>query len=72
MKILITGATGYLGKLLAIQLVKQGHQIVCCARSLNRVHENKEVGVLVQWIQFDFLRTETLSKIHPILMRLTT
>ncbi|MFV8358390.1 NAD-dependent epimerase/dehydratase family protein, partial [Flavobacterium sp. XS1P32] len=30
MKILLTGATGYIGKRLLPLLVEQGHEIICC------------------------------------------
>ena len=41
-KILLTGATGYIGKRLLPVLVAQGHQIYCLVRDKNRfvVHEN--------------------------------
>jgi hypothetical protein len=32
MKILLTGATGYIGKRLLPLLVEQGHEIICCVR----------------------------------------
>jgi nucleoside-diphosphate-sugar epimerase len=31
MKILLTGATGYIGKFLPL-LIEQGHHVVCCTR----------------------------------------
>ena len=36
MKILLTGATGYIGKRLLPVLLQQGHQVVCCVRDQNR------------------------------------
>ena len=36
MKILLTGATGYVGKRLLPVLLQQGHQVVCCVRDKNR------------------------------------
>lgn len=36
MKILLTGATGYIGKRLLPVLVEAGHHVVCCVRDLNR------------------------------------
>ncbi|MDQ3395280.1 MAG: NAD-dependent epimerase/dehydratase family protein, partial [Bacteroidota bacterium] len=32
MKILLTGATGYIGKRLLPELIAQGHEVVCCVR----------------------------------------
>lgn len=36
MKILLTGATGYIGKRLLPVLMEQGHTVVCCVRDKNR------------------------------------
>ena len=36
MKILLTGVTGYIGKRLLIQLLEEGHHIVCSVRDKNR------------------------------------
>jgi len=37
MKILLTGATGYIGKRLLPVLIEQGHQVICCVRDKNRL-----------------------------------
>lgn len=37
MKILLTGANGYVGKRLLPELLKQGHQVVCCVRDKARL-----------------------------------
>lgn len=36
MKILLTGATGYIGKRLLPVLLEQGHEVICCVRNKNR------------------------------------
>ncbi len=36
MKMLLTGATGYIGKRLLPVLIEQGHTVVCCVRNKNR------------------------------------
>ncbi len=36
MKILLTGATGYIGKRLLPVLIDQGHEAACCVRGKNR------------------------------------
>ncbi len=36
MKILLTGATGYIGKRLLPVLLEQGHEVICCVRDKNR------------------------------------
>ncbi len=35
MKILLTGATGYIGKRLLPVLIELGHEVVCCVRDSN-------------------------------------
>jgi uncharacterized protein YbjT (DUF2867 family) len=36
MKILLTGANGYIGKRLLPVLINQGHKVICCVRNKNR------------------------------------
>lgn len=62
MKILLTGATGYIGKRLLPVLIAQGHKVVCCVRDKNRVpsegvynHQN------VTLFEVDFLKDITIS-----------
>ncbi|MDO8897665.1 MAG: NAD(P)H-binding protein, partial [Bacteroidales bacterium] len=57
MKILLTGATGYIGKRLLPELIEQGHQVVCCVRDKQRVPregiwQNPDVSL----IEIDFLK----------------
>ena len=63
MKILLTGATGYIGKRMLPELVKMGHQIVCCVRDVQRFNPPKELKKNIEIIEVDFLKTKTLSKI---------
>jgi uncharacterized protein YbjT (DUF2867 family) len=63
MKILLTGATGYIGKRLLPILVAQGHEIICCVRDKNRFYAPKEFLSNITIIEVDFLKTETLSAI---------
>ena len=42
MRILITGTTGYIAKRLALQLVEDGHELICCVRDLNRIPDEIE------------------------------
>ena len=60
MKILLTGATGYIGKRLLPILVAQGHEIVCCVRDKNRFYFPKEFEKHIEVIEIDFLKKETL------------
>lgn len=63
MKILLTGATGYIGKRLLPILVGQGHDIICCVRDKNRFYCPEEFRRNVTVIEVDFLEIETLNKI---------
>lgn len=59
MKILLTGATGYIGKRLLPILVTQGHEVICCVRDKNRFHCPIEFRKNVTVIEVDFLKIET-------------
>jgi uncharacterized protein YbjT (DUF2867 family) len=63
LKILLTGATGYIGKRLLPVLVEQGHQIVCCVRDKSRFHPPKSVKKSIEIIEIDLLKPDTLSAI---------
>ena len=63
MKILLTGATGYIGKRLLPILVTQGHEVICCVRDKNRFYAPKEFLDNITIIEVDFLKIETLTAI---------
>jgi uncharacterized protein YbjT (DUF2867 family) len=63
MKILLTGATGYIGKRLLPILVAQSHEIICCVRDKNRFYTPKEFEKNVEVVEIDFLKEQTLSAI---------
>ncbi len=63
MKILLTGATGYIGKRLLPILLENGHQVICCVRDVNRFNPPKSFLPLIEVIQVDFLDTASLDKI---------
>ena len=63
MKILLTGATGYIGKRLLPELIKQGHQVVCCVRDRNRFNPPEALLPNIEVIEVDFLKEESLSNI---------
>jgi uncharacterized protein YbjT (DUF2867 family) len=63
MKILLTGATGYIGKRLLPVLVEGGHTVVCCVRDKNRFYCPDELQDHVVVIEVDFLKKETLDAI---------
>ncbi|RTZ05989.1 SDR family oxidoreductase [Flavobacterium bomense] len=63
MKILLTGATGYIGKRILPLLAGQGHDIICCVRDKNRFNCPVEYQKNVTIIEVDFLNQETLTVI---------
>lgn len=63
MKILLTGATGYIGKRLLPILVAKGHQVVCCVRDKNRFYCPEDLWTNIEVIEVDFLKPETLTEI---------
>lgn len=63
MKILLTGANGYIGKRLLLELAEEGHLIVCCVRDKNRFNPPQSASKNIEVIEVDFLKPETLSAI---------
>ncbi len=63
MKILLTGATGYIGKRLLPLLVENGHHVVCCVRDPNRFNPVESIKPFVDIIKVDFLDATSLSAI---------
>jgi len=57
MKILLTGANGYIGKRLLPELLSQGHEVICCVRDKNRFH-NADIykNDNISLIELDFLK----------------
>ena len=57
MKILLTGATGYIGKRLLPVLIEQGHTVVCCVGIKNRyasdgIYNHPDISLF----EIDFLK----------------
>lgn len=63
MKILLTGATGYIGKRLLPALVENGHQVVCCVRDINRFNPPAYLKNNIEVIQVDLLNKKSLQNI---------
>ncbi len=63
MKILVTGATGYIGKRLIPILLEEGHEIICCVRDRNRFDINQFINTKLSIIECDFLDSTSLDAI---------
>lgn len=57
MKILLTGATGYVGKRLLPVLVEQGHEVFACTRDQSRFEILESWKDKVKVVEVDFLET---------------
>jgi uncharacterized protein YbjT (DUF2867 family) len=55
MKILLTGANGYVGRRLLPELLSQNHEIICCVRDKNRLGLDKITLDAIQIWEVDFL-----------------
>jgi uncharacterized protein YbjT (DUF2867 family) len=63
MKILVTGATGYIGKRIIPLLIEQGHTVICAVRGKLRSEKRYSEEDNVQVIEVDFLNEDTLENI---------
>lgn len=63
MKILLTGATGYIGKMILPALLSEGHQVICCVRDRSRFDITGFNAEKLQLIEVDFLDVQSLVKI---------
>ena len=63
MKILLTGATGYIAKNLLPFLIDGGHEIVCCVRDRKRFDTSIYDSGLISVVEVDFLDKDSLSAI---------
>lgn len=63
MKVLLTGATGYIGKRILPLLVSKGYYVVCCVRDKSRFNPPKSLNSSIQVLEIDLLEASSLSKI---------
>ncbi len=61
MKILLTGASGYIGKRLLPVLIEQGHEVICCVRDKNRFEFKDYFAGQVKIFEVDFLKKVELD-----------
>lgn len=59
LKILLTGANGYIGKRLLPVLVNMGHHVVCCVRDANRFNIETDHPERVEILEIDFLKHDS-------------
>ncbi len=58
MKILLTGANGYIGMRLLPVLIEAGHEVTCVVRDRRRFKPSSDLLEKIQVIEFDFLKPE--------------
>ncbi|MGB5237869.1 MAG: SDR family oxidoreductase [Flavobacteriaceae bacterium] len=63
MKILVTGANGYIGMRLLPQLLSMGHEVVCAVRDANRLSIDAETRKGLEIIEIDFLEEVESGKL---------
>jgi len=63
MKILLTGATGYIAKQLLPALLYEGHEIICCVRDRKRFDSSRYSSAQLKIIEVDFLNKRSLGVI---------
>jgi uncharacterized protein YbjT (DUF2867 family) len=61
--ILLTGATGYIGKRLLPALLQKGHKVICCVRDKKRFHPPQYFHENIEVIEVDLLKASTLENI---------
>jgi uncharacterized protein YbjT (DUF2867 family) len=63
MRILLTGATGYIAQRLLPILLSRGNEVICCVRDKSRFNSEKYGSSALSFIEVDFLKPETLQNI---------
>ncbi|MCG8697584.1 MAG: SDR family oxidoreductase, partial [Bacteroidales bacterium] len=65
MKVLLTGATGYIGKRLLPVLVDKGFHVICAVRDVKKFNPEESIRERIDIIEIDLINKETLNKIPP-------
>jgi uncharacterized protein YbjT (DUF2867 family) len=63
MKILLTGATGYIGKRLLPLLIHEGHTVVCLVRDKDRFNPPSSLSKNIEVMEADLLNKKSLEQI---------
>ncbi len=56
MRVLLTGANGYIGVRLLYELLKQDHEVICAVRSASRLSIPDEIKEQIEIVEIDFLK----------------
>lgn len=62
MKVLLTGANGYIGMRLLPLLLKMGHEVVCAVRDADRLSVDDDVRSQISVLEIDFLEEVVMGK----------
>lgn len=63
MKVLLTGATGYIGKRLLPVLIDKGYHVICCVRDKKKFHPPESLSGKYDVLEIDLNKTTSLEKI---------
>ncbi|PLX10192.1 MAG: hypothetical protein C0598_10885 [Marinilabiliales bacterium] len=63
MKILLSGANGYIGRNLLPELLKAGHEVICCVRNKSKLKLNIHEFANITIYEVDFLDKDSLNKL---------
>src|SRR5690554_3485139 len=63
MRVLLTGATGYIGKRILPLLVEKGHEVICCTRDRSRFNPPESLKEHITVIEVDLLDAASLHRI---------
>ena len=61
MRVLLSGANGYIGRRLLPVLVKQGHEVIAIVRDKRTIHLSEDEKKKTKVVEADFLKKETLA-----------
>lgn len=62
MRILLTGANGYIGMRLLPKLLDDGHEVICAVRNKVRFTSNEELIEKVEIVELDFFKRHGSSR----------
>lgn len=61
MKVLLTGANGYIGMRLLPYLIEEGHEVICCVRDKSRLELKKGMEEHISFYEVDFFKEDDFS-----------